>query len=403
MLPQPRTKLHNSAQLPVPGPSNAALASNAHVLESPFPSAQKFKWQDSKAGPSRQVSSTSAISETDQHPEQGADSTRGTNEEAKTPNAAAVKDRKIIVSNWAKDGTSARRVSQHGRSASHRLTASGYASSVVPQRQGSLATSKPPFSALQQHFSQKNDPKSSHKQGPSQLDQDSESTITNTRQRQLQMELAQLHLMHRSSHQVQQEWQESARMSLQKRFDDLHTRHEEMKEIARQQKTLLNQIALAEWCQGIPSMSITEKVQQVSQNITDLQCLLEPQGKYTRVLAVFESWFAGAKRIQGLRLHTDDSGARGLTLIDGIGDGWKAEAMVLERELTYCLRELRAFGEIREASSLGRMLSLHKALVSNLLEELDEIQWIESELMEREGTWMELTIDKLSTTIGSAI
>ena len=73
--------------------------------------------------------------------------------------------------------------------------------------------------------------------------------------------------------------------------------------------------------------------------------------------------------------------------------------MVLERELTYLLRELKAFGEIRATSSLGRILSLHKTLVSNLMEELDVIQWIENETLAYEGTLLEQKINKLSSSV----
>ena len=298
--------------------------------------------------------------------------------------------------------------SMHRRSVSQQVgetpksNISTFSSKTPSLRQSSMKATKPVFSAMQQHYSpkKKSSPLASKEiTTPETTLEGDASDISG-----LHVELSQLHLMHRSATNVQLQWEESAKESFQNRFNDLYMRHIELKEIAHQQRTLLNQLALVEWCQGIPSASVAEKVQQVSRNIADIRSLLEPEGKYSRVLEVFGSWFARARQIESLR-NTDTViiQRRDLTFIDGIGDGWKAEAMVLERELTYCLRELKGFGEIRAVSSLGRILSLHRTLVSNLLEELDVVQWIENEIIEHEGRWMEQTINKLSSNVSNNI
>ena len=219
----------------------------------------------------------------------------------------------------------------------------------------------------------------------------------------LHLELVQLHLMHQSAHKVQRQWEESANAHFQNRFDDLYARHVELREIAYEQQTMLNQIALVEWCQGIPSSQVAEKVRTLSRNIADLKALLEPEGKYAKVVEVFESWFKQAQGTQALRKSGDAQSKKKLTFIKGIGDGWKAEAMVLERELTYCSREINAFGDVSNDSSLGRILSLHKTFVANLLGELDVVQWIEGQTMGEEAVWMETTIQKLSSNIRDAV
>ena len=296
----------------------------------------------------------------------------------------------------------------HPKSVSQRASQMPKAlTSTLPSKMASLQNpsvkaTRPAFSAVQQHY-----PPSKKSVSVASVDNVKPMTTMEgdyDKFSDLSVELTQLHMLHRTAAGVQQQWKDSARKSFQHQFDDLCMRHVELKEIAHQQRTLLNQLALVEWCQGIPSSHVAEKVQQVSRNIADIRALLEPDGKYVRVLEIFESWFARAQEILGLREKDIVSTQRqDLKFIDGIGDGWKAEAMVLERELTYCLRELKAFGEIRAVSSLGRILSLHKTLVLNLLEELDVVQWIENDIMEHEGLWMERTINDLSSNVNSNI
>lgn len=315
---------------------------------------------------------------------------------------------KLVPTNDPSKSRAAKQPSVHHRSVSQQIgqmpksRISTLSSMTNPVQQSSLKATKPAFSAMQQHYSPKKRSipvASADNMTPNAaLEGGSDETS------ELRVELTQLHMMHRTAASVQRQWEESAKKSFQTRFDDLCTRHVELKEIAHQQRTLLNQLALVEWCQGIPSAQVADKVQQVSRNMTDISSLLEPEGKYHRVLELFESWFARARQVESQRDgNTAATQRQDLAFIEGIGDGWKAEAMVLERELTYCLRELKGFGEIRAVSSLGRILSLHKTLVVNLLEELDVIQWIENEIMEHEGTWMEQTINKLSSNVSSNI
>ncbi|KAL9126320.1 MAG: hypothetical protein Q9217_004604 [Psora testacea] len=314
------------------------------------------------------------------------------------------------TSSGTKLPATAARATSHGRSFSSQVKstyvrdANKMPCSTTTMRSSSIELQKPAFSALQQHYSPA--------KGPRRLppvpsirslqETNREDTVDNVLL--LQSELAQLHLMHRSAPRVQCQWAESARSHFQRRFDDLSTRNMELKEIAHEQQTLLNQFSLVEWGQGIPSSQVAEKVQTLSRSIADLDALLEPSGKYTKVLEVFETWFKQAQRTHSLRKSADeDTQRKDLAFIEGIGDGWKAEAMVLERELTYCSRDVKAFGDVRLDSSLGILLNVLKTLVANLLKELDVVQWIESQTMVQEAAWMENAIQKLSSDIAQGI
>lgn len=141
----------------------------------------------------------------------------------------------------------------------------------------------------------------------------------------------------------------------------------------------------------------------LSRNISDVCNLLDTEGKYTRIVEIFESWFAQALRIREQRESKAEKIGRGLEFIEGLGDGWKAEAMVLERELTYCLRELKGFGSVQGGSSLGRTVELYSKLITGLIEELDAVQWIENEIMVQETGWVEKAIHGLASNVSDDI
>lgn len=310
----------------------------------------------------------------------------------------------VRTSSVVSDPLSNAKESYHGRSLSQQVRSTATSdlphSKPPPQRQSSMHP-RPAFSAMQQHFSPKKniqpDPFTVCPQ-PANKDEIPSADIFH-----LQMELAQLHLLHRSALSVQVKWEKSAKESFEDLFSALYERHSELREIAHQQQTLINQLSLVQWSQGRSSTQITEKVQLLSGNVSDICNLLDPEGKYTHILEIFESWFAQALRVRGRRESNGTKMGRDLDFIEGIGDGWKAEAMVLERELTYSARDLESFGEVRSTSSLCRLLSLYRKLMTGLLEELDLIQWIENKIMTQETSWIESTIHSLASNVSEDI
>lgn len=292
----------------------------------------------------------------------------------------------------------------HGRSISQQLEPKAtprLGSIRTPSlRQSFMNNQKPAFSAMQQRFTPKKDksrPTSPSSQ-PLGMDKISSADIFH-----VQIELAQLHLLHRSAATVQKQWEESAKDSIQQRFSALHERHVDLKDIAHQQQILINQLGLVSWSQGKTGTQIAEKLQLLSRNISDVGNLIDAEGKYTRILEIFESWFTQALDIRRKRDVKAAKTGKDLGFNEGLGDGWKAEAMVLERELTYCLRDLKGFGILQDVSSLGRILSLYSRLIVSMLEELDVIQWIENEIMVQETCWVERTIHNLASNVSEDI
>ena len=304
--------------------------------------------------------------------------------------------------------SSASQASYHGRSVSHQVDRSSMSaassSRLTLNQHPSTRSQRPAFTAMQQSFTSK-EPINLRSLSPPRPPRHpaSKDAIPSIDCFHLQMELAQLHLLHRSAHVVQRQWEHSARGILHKRFNALLERHTELKEIADQQQVLMNQLALVHWSQETPAAQIADKVGILSQNIADVCSLLDAGGKYARILEVFQSWFARALQIREQRKLGSGIGEATLNLIEGIGDGWKAEAMVLERELTYCSREIKTFGSIPPSSSLGRVRSLYSKLVLNLVEELDAIQWIENEISIQETAWVDSTIQRLALDVDNDI
>lgn len=129
--------------------------------------------------------------------------------------------------------------------------------------------------------------------------------------------------------------------------------------------------------------------------------MVEEGGKFAKVVGVWDVWLEGVERVRAAR--GGKGGEVEVEMIEGIGDGWKAEAMVLERELGYCARELEGFGNVKEGSGLGRLLAAWRGLVKGLLEELDVLQWIEGEVMVEETGWVERKIRELGTGLDGGI
>lgn len=187
----------------------------------------------------------------------------------------------------------------HGRSLSQQMRPTGttdpHPSKCFPPRKLSTNHPRPAFSAMQQNFS----PKKNIQPGSFTLA--SKDEIPSADILPLQMELAQLHLLHRSALSVQIQWEKSAKGSFEQRFSALYERHTELREVAHQQQALINQLSLVQWSQGRSGAQIAEKVQLLSRNVSEICNLLGAEGRYTHILEIFESWFAQALRVRDQR------------------------------------------------------------------------------------------------------
>ena len=255
------------------------------------------------------------------------------------------------------------------------------------------------FSTYQQHYSpQKATPRSNGQTAHSKSSSNSRSTQdldvpSAPTPSALSTELLQLHLLHSHAAPTLAAWSKSAKMHFQSRFNGLGSRSAELHAIGSEQHGLVNALALSEWGAGIPSSTIGEKVETLSRGLRELEESIRDGGKFERIRSLWEVWFREGEEVQNKRVS--GTTRRGTDLLEGIGDGWKAEALVLERELGYMKRDLQAFGDVREGSGLGRLLGLGRRLCQGLLDELDVMQWIENEITKEESAWAEEMVGRL--------
>lgn len=212
---------------------------------------------------------------------------------------------------------------------------------------------------------------------------------------QIQTELIQLHLLLRSATEVQDRWERSAKLCLQSHFELVRQKHVELDHRIKSQQASKNHSALVAWCDAMSRLELAEKLQLLSHNAFETYNLLEPGGRFMRVLDSFERWFSRAHRIRKSRKMPSGSVGWGLEFIESIGDDWKLEMATLEMKLTSYSRELRNVVMPPADSNLGCFLLLFQSFVGNLLEELDVIRGIERDVMAEETRWIESAILKL--------
>ena len=298
----------------------------------------------------------------------------------------------------------------HTRSISHQVTNCPTSTrdpslSVTNPRRASLRLQKPSFNIHQRHYTPSNSNRRSKTSLPSYKSSSSSPATSEADQAQtiitssLSSELLQLHLLHSVATPTLTAWTKSAEAHFKARFADLGVRSAELYAIGSEQQALINALALAEWGAGIPSTVIAEKVEVLSRDIRELEEMVRGEGKFERVRSVWEVWFQDGEKVRAERETSTENGA----FVEGIGDGWKAEAMVLERELGYMRKDLEGFGEVREGSGLGRLVTAGNKLCQGLLEELDVMQWIEGEIMREEGTWMDDMVGRLGKGVSDGM
>ncbi|KAG8526757.1 uncharacterized protein KY384_008186 [Bacidia gigantensis] len=333
------------------------------------------------------------------------------------------------TSSVSRTPSAASRVPSHNRSTSHQIpstsrpTAPLNSQDVSYARRASLRLKKPTFAAYQQHYTPSksttrkpalpNAKPPSTASDPSTPDSDPVKTTKSSSSPPLTAaqthELLYLHLLHSSAIPTLSSWQDSAKSHFSSRFVELQARHVELAAIEKEQQGLLNAIALAEWGSGVPSAVVGERVASLSRNVAELEGMIGEEGRFERVRGVWEVWYEGAERVRGGRGMVgeqgigEDGGRAEMDFVEGIGDGWKAEAMVLERELGYVEREMVGFEEVRKGSGLWRLVGEGRKLVRGLLEELDVMQWIEDAVMREEEAWVDEMVGELGRGLGDGM
>jgi len=293
-------------------------------------------------------------------------------------------------------------VSRHNRVKSQQI------SSQKPTDEGRPASSepapksqRPAFSTLQQHFT----PRKASKASTSSLlappsSKPATDDILSPSTLHLQIQLAQLHLLHRSSATTQSQWETSAKTHFKRELQNLSTQEAELQRLERDHQAATNYPALAAWCHSASSAEFAERIQILSRTLQEISSLLEGGSKYERVIGVFEAWFACAQRTRSSRCGPGREGEAELEFVEDIGDGWKAHVAYWERKLMASARELQQLGEAREGSRIARVVALLRGTVDGMVEELAAVKAIERDVVMAEARWVEEEVAKMAWDVG---
>lgn len=248
-------------------------------------------------------------------------------------------------------------------------------------------TAKPAFTTLQQHFT----PRKSGKAPTSVFLQPAPASGTASLQPDvisLQLELLQLHLLHVSSAETSQQWHSSATHSLHQKFDEVATLQQAMLKYEHADQEQKNIQALLAWSADTPSLGLTQCIQTLSGPLHELPSLVEPMGRYHRLVGEFESWMMSIENIWAARRRSTTSNMDHET-IEGLGDSWKNESAALTRRVVSFARDLDQLRQPSSGTSIASILGSCTALLMGMSDELHIMQTIEDGVVSQEKAWVE--------------
>lgn len=264
----------------------------------------------------------------------------------------------------------------------------------------SVEPEKPTFSTLQQHFTPRRAPKDATPSFSTRLQNEQHMTDRLSREyADLKLDLLQLHMLHRNSSTIQQEWQHSAEDRFRARFHDLALAHKSLTTREGEFQEQVNAWAFIAWGSGTDGLTIEHKVLVLSGILSEVWDLSEPNGKYSCLLESFEHWHARASRVLQLQKQPDVSQTGLVSSMEGIGDGWKAEVALLQSKVHSFHEQIGVLGEVQPQSDLARCLVSLSSVLSNMMEELDLVQRIEGQMVLQGQTWIKKSIDRLAADV----
>ncbi|KAF2034354.1 hypothetical protein EK21DRAFT_56635 [Setomelanomma holmii] len=260
-------------------------------------------------------------------------------------------------------------------------------------------TARPAFSTLQQHFT----PRKTGKAPTSTFLHP--APVPDARSLppeiiSLQSVLLQLHLLHTKSAEVSRRWQVSAKRSLHKKFEEVASLHQAMLDYERAGQEQKNLQALLEWTAGTSSTKLIEYIKVLSGPLHELPVLVEPGGRFQRLIDDFENWILRVEKTWSARLSTS-IGHDGPESIESLGDSWKAENTALIRKVISYSRELEHAGQPASESSIACIIATCKTLLKGLSDELNIMQEIEAEVAIREKEWVAARFQAIARDVDS--
>jgi hypothetical protein len=217
------------------------------------------------------------------------------------------------------------------------------------------------------------------------------------------LELLHLHTMHRDSARVQQEWHESARTSYRRQFDKLKNFSLSLNDREKDAMEQTNAAAIMAWGNQDNGATIERKMQILSSVISEAYEVTENDGKYTMAVHAFEDWYDNAQAIHRRRFDKRAATTSRLDVVEGLGDGWKAEIGNLAARVLHVSNNILSLGDVQLQSELSRCVTTLSEMLMNMLEELEMMQSIEQSMVEQEQFWVQSSIDRMATDLRIAL
>ena len=210
------------------------------------------------------------------------------------------------------------------------------------------------------------------------------------------LELLHLHAVHLPCNEIQKQWKANAYGSYRKRFEELQKKSFDLDEKEMEALEQRNAAAILSWANPDKEISIEQQAQKASAIIHQVWTLSAPNGRYTLVIQAFEHWLDAARRVQHQR-KTDRNANTRVNIVEGLGDGWKAEVALLENTVLNAADEIVSLGEMSPGGSdLERCITAVSEMLKNMLEELDMIVSIEQHMIMDERSWIEGSISNIA-------
>ncbi|PYI00981.1 hypothetical protein BO78DRAFT_423998 [Aspergillus sclerotiicarbonarius CBS 121057] len=215
----------------------------------------------------------------------------------------------------------------------------------------------------------------------------------------LQTELLQLSLVHLSSSRQHVEWETGAEAQLRSEYDSVASDYRAALSEEKGHQTQLNGQALHHWLgnsrERNGQQGFAEQIRVLSQVAEEVYNLSDSLGgRYTVAIQEFEAWFQKVEDIRNNRLH-QGRGLDQVVFIDPLNQAWRDEASTLAMKLELCLRQLQSldilgYGEAGPlgGSALFRTATSLEEMTNMMIEELNTIRKIESDVVKSERVWV---------------
>lgn len=266
-----------------------------------------------------------------------------------------------------------------------------------PVKEEPAKAARPAFSTLQQHFT----PRKTGKAPTSTFLHPAPAPTSSSLPPELvtlQSELLQLHLLHDASAQVERQWAHSAKRSLHKKFEEVASLYQAMLDYERTGQEQKNLQALIEWSTGNPSAGLIEYIQVLSGPLHELPSLVEPGGRYHRIIDDFERWMLWVEETQSSRRSAANTSGNSVS-IESLGDSWKAETAAMTRKVTSYARDLEILDQPTPGSSIAIIVDTCRALLQGIVEELQVMQAIEADIVGKEKDWVEARLQAIAQDV----